>query len=243
MDCFNYPLDTGTLLRKKRRIRKELLAQNSHPLHKRIAILGGSTTNEVADQLGLFLLQYDIQAEFYQSEYAQYWQDAMFGTPELDAFHPDILYIHTSWRNVTEFPTTASSEEEIDAMLEREYTRFTQMWQALRDKFHCPIIQNNFDRPNYRLMGNRDIWDPRGRSNFLSRLNQKFYGYAAAHEDFYINDIDYLSADYGVSAWGDAFYWHMYKYAMCLDAIPSLAGSVANIIKSIYGRNKKALVL
>lgn len=243
MDCFNYPLDTGTLLRKKRRIRKELLAQNPHPLHKRIAILGGSTTNEVADQLGLFLLQYGIQAEFYQSEYAQYWQDAMFGTPELDAFHPDILYIHTSWRNVTEFPTTASSEEEIDAMLEREYTRFTQMWQALRDKFHCPIIQNNFDRPNYRLMGNRDIWDPRGRSNFLSRLNQKFYGYAAAHEDFYINDIDYLSADYGVSAWGDAFYWHMYKYAMCLDAIPSLAGSVANIIKSIYGRNKKVLVL
>ena len=80
MDCFNYPLDTETLLRKKRRLRKELLAQNPHPLQKRIAILGGSTTNEVADQLGLFLLQYGIQAEFYQSEYGQYWQDAMFGT-------------------------------------------------------------------------------------------------------------------------------------------------------------------
>ena len=243
MDCFNYPLDTGTLLRKKRRIRKELLAQNPHPLQKRIAILGGSTTNEVADQLGLFLLQYGIQAEFYQSEYGQYWQDAMFGTPKLDDFHPDIIYIHTNWRNVTQFPTTATPVQEIDAMLEGEYQRFAEMWRALRDKFHCPIIQNNFDRPNYRLMGNRDVWDPHGRSNFLSRLNQKFYDYAASNEDFYINDIDYLSADYGVSAWGDAFYWHMYKYAMCLDAIPSLAASVANIIKSIYGRNKKALVL
>ena len=81
MDCFNYPLDTETLLRKKRRLRKELLAQNPHPLQKRIAILGGSTTNEVADQLGLFLLQYGIQAEFYQSEYGQYWQDAMGSTP------------------------------------------------------------------------------------------------------------------------------------------------------------------
>ena len=117
------------------------------------------------------------------------------------------------------------------------------MWQALEQKFACPVIQNNFDRPNYRLMGNRDIWDIHGRSNFISRLNQKFYAYAAAHEHFYINDIDYLSADYGLTAWGDAFYWHMYKYAMCLDAIPSLAGSVANIIKSLYGRNKKALVL
>lgn len=243
MDCFHYPLDTETLLRKKRRLRRELLAQNPHPLHKKIAILGGSTTNEVADQLGLFLLQYGIEAEFYQSEYAQYWQDAMFGTPELDAFEPDAIYVHTSWRNLTRLPATTDAPAQIDAMLEEQYAHFETMWQALERKFACPIIQNNFDRPNYRLMGNRDIWDVHGRSNFISRLNQKFYAYAASHEHFYINDIDYLSADYGLTAWGDAFYWHMYKYAMCLDAIPSLANSVANIIKSLYGRNKKALVL
>lgn len=243
MECFHYPLDTETLLRKKRRLRRELLAQNPHPLHKKIAILGGSTTNEVADQLGLFLLQYGIEGEFYQSEYGQYWQDAMFGTPELDAFAPDVIYIHTNWRNLTALPTTADSPEQIEEMLEAEYAHFETMWQALEQKFACPVIQNNFDRPNYRLMGNRDIWDVHGRSNFISRLNQKFYAYAAAHENFYINDLDYLSADYGLTAWGDAFYWHMYKYAMCLDAIPSLANSVANIIKSLYGRNKKALVL
>ena len=243
MDCFQYPLDTEQLLRKKRRIRRELLAQNPHPLKKKVAILGGSTTNEVADQLGLFLLQYGIEAEFYQSEYAQYWQDAMFGTPELDAFHPDIIYIHTTWRNITDFPTTQSSADEIDSMLDAQYQHFLTMWQKLSQKFHCPIIQNNFDRPNYRLMGNRDIYDPHGRSNFISRLNQLFYQYAAQQEDFYINDIDYLSADYGLTAWGDAFYWHMYKYAMCLDAIPSLANSIANIIKAIYGKNRKALVL
>ena len=243
MECFHYPYDTETLLRKKRRLRRELLAQNPHPLHKKVAILGGSTTNEVADQLGLFLLQYGIEAEFYQSEYAQYWQDAMFGTPELDAFAPDVIYIHTNWRNITALPTPQHTAAEVDAMLEQEFARFVQMWQALEQKFHCPIIQNNFDRPNYRLLGNRDIWDVRGRSNFISRLNQKFYEYAQQQEHFYINDLDYLAADYGLAAWGDAFYWHMYKYAMCLDAIPSVAASVAHIIKALYGRNKKALVL
>ena len=243
MDCFHYPLDTEQLLRKKRRIRRELLAQNPNPLHKKIAILGGSTTNEVADQLGLFLLNYGIEAEFYQSEYGQYWQDAMFGTPELDAFHPDVIYIHTNWRNIEHFPTTSDTPAQVDEMLEAEYSRFETMWQALAQKFSCPVIQNNFDRPNYRLMGNRDVWDVRGRTNFISRLNQKFYAYASAHEDFYINDLDYLASDYGLTAWGDAFFWHMYKYAMCLDAIPSLANSLANIIKSLYGRNKKALVL
>ncbi len=243
MECFHYPLDTEQLLRKKRRIRKQLQAQIAHPLHKKIAILGGSTTNEVADQLGLFLLNYGIEAEFYQSEYGRYWQDAMFGTPELDAFAPDVIYIHTTWRNIQDFPTVGQEAAAVEEMLEAEYTRFESMWQALAQRYHCPVIQNNFDRPNYRLMGNRDVWDIHGRTNFISRLNQKFYAYAASHEDFYINDIDYLAADYGLTAWGDAFYWHMYKYAMCLDAIPSLASSLANIIKSLYGRNKKALVL
>lgn len=85
----------------------------------------------MADQLGLFLLQYGIEAEFYQSEYAQYWQDAMFGTPELDDFHPDVIYIHTNWRNLTALPTTADSEAAIDAMLDEQYAHFETMWQAL----------------------------------------------------------------------------------------------------------------
>lgn len=243
MDVFEYPIDSSTLLRKKRHIRRKLLEMHSNLLNKKIAILGGSTTNEVADQIGLFLLNYGIHAEFYQSGYAQYWQEAMFGTAELDEFHPDIIYIHTTWRNIEKFPTTADSLEKIEDILTAEYTRFEQMWEVLAVKFSCPIIQNNFERPNYRLMGNRDIWDPHGRSNFISRLNQMFYDYAIKHEKFYINDIDYLSADYGLNAWEDVFSWHMYKYAMSLNAIPVLASSLANIIKSLYGYNKKVLVL
>ncbi|MDO4566049.1 MAG: HAD-IIIC family phosphatase [Oscillospiraceae bacterium] len=35
----------------------------------------------------------------------------------------------------------------------------------------------------------------------------------------------------------------MYKYACCLDAVPYVAQSVANILKSVYGKNKKVLAL
>jgi FkbH-like protein len=35
----------------------------------------------------------------------------------------------------------------------------------------------------------------------------------------------------------------MYKYCLCPDAIPTLAFNVANIVKSIFGKNKKALAL
>lgn len=97
--------------------------------------------------------------------------------------------------------------------------------------------------PFYRLMGNKDCSDYRGRTNFISRLNQAFYDFAEKTEGFYINDINYLSADYGLKEWSNPSFWNMYKYAMCFEAIPYLAFSVSNIIKSIFGKNKKALAL
>lgn len=242
MAWFDYPLDTKTLFRKKNRIKRELLDKGSF-LKKKVAVLGGSTTNEVVQQLDIFLLYNGISAEFYQSEYAQYWQDAVFGTEELDNFAPDIIYIHTNWHNIERFPSIADTKEQVTSLLENEYNRFVQMWEKLTEKFHCPIIQNNFDRPNYRLLGNSDIWDYRGRSNYISRLNQLFYGYAQEHDNLFINDLEYISQDYGLSEWNNSLYWHMYKYAMCMDAIPYVAKSVADIIKAIFGKNKKALIL
>lgn len=242
-DYFSYPLDTKSLLRKKIAIKKELLGNRSVWTQKKVAVLGGSTTNEVVDQLELTLLHHGIKAEFYQSGYGLYWEDATFGSKELNAFNPDIIYVHTNWRNITSFPAVADSAEDVKNMLLQEYNRFSSMWEALKDRYGCPIIQNNFDRPNYRLMGNRDIWDYRGRSNFISRLNQKFYDYAQMQSTFFINDIDYIAQDFGLSQWGDSIYWNMYRYACCMNAIPYLAGSVANIIKSILGRNKKLLAL
>lgn len=242
MQCFNYPLDTKTLFRKKTSIRR-VLSEKEGLIDKRIAILGGSTTNEIADQLSIFLLHYGIRAEIYQSEYGQYWQDAVFGSDMLDTFHPDIIYIHTNWRNIEAFPSVSDTENDVNDLLSSEIKRFEIMWNKLDEKFHCPIIQNNFDRPNYRLLGNSDIWDYRGRSNYISRLNQLFYAYAQSHTDFYINDLEYISQDYGLSEWNNSLYWHMYKCAMCMDAIPYVAQSVANIIKAIYGKNKKVLVL
>lgn len=242
IDYFNYPLDTKNLYRKKAKLRR-VLSEQKRSLKKRIAILGGSTTNEIVDQLNNFLLYYGISAEFYQSEYGQYWQDAVFGSEKLNTFKPDIIYIHTNWRNIEKFPEMSNTMDDVEKKLADEYERFETMWQELENKFHCPIIQNNFDRPNYRLMGNRDIWDYRGRSNYISRLNQKFYQYAMQHDNFYINDLEYLAQDYGLSEWNNALYWYMYKSAMCMEAIPYVAQSIANIIKSIYGKNKKILVL
>lgn len=243
MKYFEYPIDSVSLLSKKRKIRRELKEENIQRTDIRIAILGGSTTDEIKDQLELFLLNYGFDPSFYQSEYGKYWEDAVFENNDLNNFKPSIIIIHTNWRNIAEFPRMSSSKQEVDDLVSKEISRFTLMWESLRSKYKCPIIQNNFDRPNYRLLGNRDIWDYRGRSNFVFKLNEKIYDYANQHDSFYVNDLDYVISHFGLDNRKEALYWNMYKYAINIEAIPFLAFNLSNIIKSIYGKNKKLLAL
>lgn len=238
-----YPFDSAYIIKKKRSIKKALLADGSQRIEKRIAVLGGSTTGDIVATLELFLLDNGIQPAFYESEYNAYWQDAMFGNEELDSFKPDVIFIHTSNRNITETLSMAMTREQVDEALDRQLEHFTVMWKKLSEKFGCAIIQNNFELPLYRLLGNRDAYDFHGMTSFISRLNEKFYEYARDNKNFYINDINYLSASYGLEKWSNPLYWYMYKYALCLEAVPYLSHSVANIIKSLYGKNKKAFAL
>lgn len=242
-DIFSYPYDSGFLLRKQKSLRREFKNDGIKRIPIKIAILGGSTADAVRDQLELFLLHYGLEPSFYLSEYGQFRQDALFPPKELTDFAPDIVYFHTTNRNLRRFPTLNDTPETAEALLEEEFGEFRALWESVRDKLGGTILQNNFELPSFRLLGNADAADPRGRVHYIGELNRKFAAYAAEQKNFYVNDIHYLSACYGLDKWADGAAWNLYKYALAVDAIPSLAANLAAIIKALYGRNKKVLAL
>ncbi len=243
MKELQYPFDAEYLNKKKKSIRKELLKDTEGFIPVKVAILGGGTTANIRLMLELFLLDNKLLPEFYESEYNMYYEDGMFGNPVLDEFAPDIVYVCTSIRNILSFPAVSDDEAAISEMLETELKRYMGIWESVQGRYNCPVIQNNFELPAYRLLGNMDASDIHGRVNYITRLNSEFCSYVRTHKNIYICDINYLSAQFGLDKWSDPFYYHMYKYALSVDAIPLLSFNVANIIKSLYGKNKKGLVL
>ena len=132
MKQLEYPYDSDFILRKKKAIKRELLAREGiQYVEKKIAILGGSTTSDIKQILELFLLNYGIKPEFFESEYNKYYEDAVFGNPELDEFAPDLVFVHTTTRNIAKFPSVTDSPEQIDALIEETMGRFEQIWGAL----------------------------------------------------------------------------------------------------------------
>ena len=236
------PIQPELILRKRKALREALLAEPA-TVTARIAILGGSTTADIRSCLELFLRKAGIEPVFYESGYNRYFEDVMFDNPDLAAFRPDLVFIHTTWRNLTSYPPPLAAEEAVEHAVQAEMTRFQSLWERIRSKFGCLIIQNNFDLPPTRSLGNLEASAVFSPGQFISRLNLEFAKCARRERDLIIHDIHFLSSKLGLDRWYDANYWFGYKMAVTPEAAVMLAHNLSHIIGAIYGRSRKCLVL
>ncbi len=241
MSALDYPFDGNYILQKKKSLRRELL-QKGNFTSKKIAVLSGSTIGRITDVLELFLLDCGIKPEFYVGDYNRYYEELMFDDGTLKKFSPDFIYIHTTSKNLTSTPVSTDTSEEVREKLEREFKKYTDVCEKALS-FGATVIVNNFDLPFYRVWGSKDMVVPQGLVNYISRLNLKISDYILGKSNIYLNDINYLSALAGIDNWFDPESWYLYKYALSVDRIPDLAFSIAKIIKSALGKNKKSVVL
>lgn len=241
MNIIDHPIDPALILQKKRSLKRTLSAAPGL-VPKRVALMSGSTIGEVKNILELFLLANGIQPQFYEGQYGLYYENLVFDDGALAAFAPEVLYIHTSSHNIQHWPepgedAAACAQKRADALARLKAAASAALG------FGCPVILNNFDLPVYRVMGNSEGSAASGHVRFVRQLNEELAAFVEATPNLYLNDLAYLQAVHGMDAFSSQTAWYAYKYAVSIDCIPFLCQSVANIIKSLFGRNKKALAL
>ena len=241
MNLVDHPIDPALILQKKRSLKRALSAAPGL-VPKRIALMSGSTIGEIKNILELFLLANGIRPTFYEGQYGLFYENLVFDDGSLAAFAPEVIYIHTGVHNIQHWPEPGEGAEAAGQKLEAELARFAGAAKAALG-FGCPVILNNLDLPVYRVMGNREGSAAEGRVRFVRRLNEALAQLADTTPELYLNDLAYLQAMHGMDAFSSQTAWYAYKYAVSIDCIPYLCQSVANIIKSLFGRNKKALAL
>ena len=242
IESLNYPFDTKAILRKRRSIRKELSLQKDLK-DIRVAVLGGSTTSDILNFVEIFLLNTGFRPTFFESEYGIYFEDVVVDNSELRAFKPDIVFIHTTHVNLINAPDLFSSDTEVESCLRAEMEYYEAIWSKLSEEFDCLVIQNNFDLPFMRSLGNLDSTEIYGKTNFLNRLNLEFSNAARQNPKLIINDINYLSFQVGLNQWYDPDYWYSYKMAVSPLGCIYLGHAIAKLICAAYGKTRKCLVL
>lgn len=231
-----------TLMRKCRSLLREM-RQQPVALEIRIAILGGSTTNEVVDFLELLLLDQGIRPVFYHSEYNKYFEESVVDPSAITKFRPNIVIIYTSSVNIQSFPSLDASEADLDAHVAAERARFAAIWNSVQASVGCLVIQNNFELPSDHLLGNLDCVHAGGHTRFINRLNEEFAREASSRPGLLINDLNSIAATVGLINFHDPRRWFRYKMIGNPHSTLEIAKSLAAIVTGSYGRSRKCLVL
>jgi FkbH-like protein len=239
MGLESYPVQT--LLRYRNVLRRQLLSNSVQDF--RMAVLGGSTTNEVVEFADVLLLAEGFRCTFYQSEYNRYYEDAVLEPEKLIEFRPDIVYVHTSCMNVRAFPPLWATQSDYEAFVATELARFQGVWRSLERNVPCEIVQNNFEHVPFRLLANLDSVAYGGRARFINRLNLEFANEALRRSKLIVQDVNSLSAAMGTGNWFDWNRWFKYKIVTTPEASLAIARSLTAIVRALYGRSRKCLVL
>ena len=171
MELLDYPLDSYKILRKKRSLKSKLLVNDSF-ITKRIAILGGTSTGEIKEQLEIFLLNSNIRPDFYECEYGQFYETVMFEDESLKNFNPEIIYIHISNENLKSLNDVNQISEDRAKV---EFIKLESIWQKLSQSFECEIIQDNFEPPSFKNLGNFDVSSKSSITRTVNILNEMLY--------------------------------------------------------------------
>jgi FkbH-like protein len=242
LESLSYPFDIDKISIKKTKWTKEL-SKTNNLMAKKIAILGGSTTNELKELLRLFGLSNGFSFEFWESDYNRWYEDGVFGNESLRTFEPDLIYIYTNIRNIDAMPSADFECINVDTIFEAQISKLKSTYNTLWQNYQKPIVVNNIEYPLYRPLGNLDKSMFQGKTAYIDRLNNEISKYITSINGVYLCDINYLSSFVGLQRWFDERIWHSYKLAISFEGTVYLAKELVNIINSIFGNSKKCLVL
>ncbi len=230
---------THSLFRIYRRVRAGL-PEPYDPV--RVAILGGSvTTTQLAQFIELHLFAAGIDAAVYESDFDVLRQEILDPASGLYGFGPGIVFLATSWRDLTHTPALDDSVSTVEELAAQELAHWAALWQTVHETTGCQVVQNNFDAPPARVLANREMRHPAALGSYVARVNQALCDNAPPYVT--IHDLDHLSAGVGRWTWADARFHFLAKMPCAPECLVDYAHSVVSVMAAQLGRAKKCLVL
>lgn len=208
----------------------------------RLAVLGASTTTHLLPAIRVAGLRRGIWIDTYENDYGQYLQELTDPDSGLHAFKPTAILIALDAHHLTAGITAAMEPAAADAALTEMQERLQQVWQAARDAFKCPVLQQTVLPLHRPVLGNNEHRLAGSRAWFVGRLNAALRP-MAEQAGIDLLTIDDRAAIDGTAKWHDAALWHRSKQEVSPTVAPLYGDLVGRWVAAKQGRSFKCLVL
>jgi FkbH-like protein len=223
------------------RIKRKVANNVKFSTKVRVAVLGSFTTDQLTQLLDLYLFAAGLDAEIYEADYGLVRQEILDPTSTLYEFKPSFIILATNWRDLSRCPNLTDNDETARACVDSECSEWLQLWKVAFDRTGAQILQNNFDTPPWRQLGNHELRHPASFTRFVNRVNDRLADVAPPYVT--LHDVDALASSAGKWTWGDERFYLQAKMPCAPAFLVDYAHSISSIFAAQTGVNRKCLVL
>ena len=207
----------------------------------RLAVLGSFTLDQWIPLAELYLLAAGVHVQTYRAAFGTFRQDILDPQSALYAFRPDIAYLPATWRDLAHHPQLGDDEAAVEERVASEVEDWAVLWENLRRRLACLVVQDNFALPPWRLLGNHERRVAGSPGSYGAAVNDALVRAAPPHVT--IHDVEYLAATVGRRTWCDDRFYHYAKMPCAPEHLVTYAHSVASVVAALRGQSRKCLVL
>lgn len=208
----------------------------------RIAILGNCSTQFFSKAICGFAKLEGINANVLDTDYNQIDAQLLDNESETLQFAPEYVVLWLATEKLYE-DFLDSSLESRASFAENTIAKIEQYWNLVGKRTNAKILQLNFPEINDRVCGN---FSGKIKTSFIFQLRKLNYLLEEKMEnnvDVFLIDILTIQKELGQKSFFDAAYYYNAKMAVSTDALPYIAKAVVDVLKALFGKIKKCVVL
>jgi len=208
---------------------------------KRVAILGGYTTQPIRELMLPALLSEGFWAEIYEGNYNSFETEPLDLNSTLFRFKPDIVVIATGSKHIEFFPDSGIDEKLVGKLAEREIERLKIRWNAIKAGSNATIVQHNYEPPATLPLGRLEGRYSWSKTNFIHRLNSKLW--ECDGKEIRVLDMNQMAVESGRQKWHSPRWYYHSKHGFNPQLVSQYGWALAGLMRAILGKTRKCLAV
>lgn len=208
----------------------------------KVALLGDTATQFLSVALRGAGYTEGFNLEIWEADFNQIERQIFDDSSELYEYKPDIVILfHSSHKLLVKY--NKLKPEERMAFAQNRMELIDMINNKVKDDLKAKVIYYNYNEIDDAVFGN---YANKLSSSFLfqlRKLNLELMQYAAEQNNFFICDISSIQNQYGKNSFFHSSVYINTEMVLSLEILPAVATQTINLVKAMYGKIKKCLVL
>ena len=208
----------------------------------KLALLGDSSTQLLAQAIRGSGYEKHLNINVFDADYNQVDRLIMNVASELYVYKPDYTVIFEAGHKLLQ-KFNKMNETERATFAESQFDRISKLIDVLQSNIKTKVICFNYAEENDRVFGN---YANKVQSSFIfqqRKLNYMLTEYSVSNAGFHICDISSIQNRLGRDLLFSPSIYVNTDSVLSIDALPTVAESIVQMIAAIQGQIKKCLIL